>query len=62
MGLEAVELDEAPRVEELVDAVARTALALGVALGDALLAPAEQRLAVPALELCEILFDSHELP
>jgi len=34
VGLEAVELDEAPRVEELVDAVARSALALGAALGD----------------------------
>src|SRR5207245_9315564 len=56
VGLEAVELDEAPRVEELVDAVARSALALGVPLGDALLAAAEQRLAVPSLELREILF------
>ncbi len=46
MGLEAVELDEAARVEELVDALARGQLALGLALGEALLAAAEQRLAV----------------
>src|SRR6266849_2008958 len=59
VGLEAVELDEAARIEELLDPVPRGALALGVAPGDALLAAAEQRLAVTALELGEIFLDSH---
>ena len=59
MDLEAVELDEAAGIEQLLDAVARGELALGVPAGDAVLAAAEQRLAIPALELREILLDCH---
>src|SRR5204863_6562492 len=55
VDLEAVELDEAARVDELLDPLARGELAVRVLALDALLAAAEQRLAVPALELGEIL-------
>src|SRR5439155_11261036 len=61
VDLEAVELDEAPRIDELLDALARGELAVGVLALDALLAAAEHRLAVPPLELGAILLDCHEV-
>src|SRR5207247_4309527 len=51
VGLEAVELDEAPRVEQLVQALAGRELPLGVLALDAGLAPAGPRGAVPTLPL-----------
>src|SRR6185369_15956383 len=59
MDLEAVELDEAPGVDQMLDALARGELPLGVLPLDARLPPTEERFAIPSLELCEILFDCH---
>jgi hypothetical protein len=59
VDLEAVELDEAARIDEMLDALARGELPLGVLSLDARLPATEERFAIPSLELCEILFDCH---
>ena len=55
-----VELLEAALVEDLLETLARRVLALGVLLGDALLATTEVRLLALVGQIEELAFDTHE--